>query len=543
MRVPLRCGLPVRLLPGLPRSFAVLLAAAALLPAQVVVHVDAAASGANDGTSWADAFQSLQAALQAAPVGGAGVEVWVAAGTYAPGVLGDRSATFALRNNLALYGGFAGGEAARWRRDPAANRTVLTGDLDHDDAIPGGSGWYNSAGSYLGNSCHVVTADAVDATAVIDGFTVEGGASGLGGSASGSGGAGVRATQASPTIANCHFRHNYAVGGGALFASGGGPVVRDCRFEENLSFASHGGGIYMDGVAAAVVERCAFDGNVALENGGPPSAGGAVYLGFDSVNVRIVDSTFTGNQSIFRFAGPGGIYPMIGGGLFNGGQDTRVERCTFRANRTQQGGGICSFRPMTVLDSVFDHNLVFSSTNGGGWGGGIAIAEYQLTATTSTIRGCTLIDNSASDEGGGVWIGGPVTCRPENCILRGNTDVEGNGNRSQSRGGRPRWSNISGFLFAPPGEDPIDPAEFPGCYDLPPQFVDRDGSDNIAGTADDDLRLLSTSPCIDRGNPATGGGGVDAAGMPRRLDGDLDGGQRVDTGAHEFGHVRLLVGV
>ena len=44
----------------------------------------------------------------------------------------DRSSTFALRNNVALYGGFVSTETLRTQRDWAVHVTVLSGDVDTD---------------------------------------------------------------------------------------------------------------------------------------------------------------------------------------------------------------------------------------------------------------------------------------------------------------------------------------------------------------------------------------------------------------------------
>src|SRR6185436_13394223 len=75
------------------------------------LYVDAdLVTGSNDGSSWADAFQGslgLQAALAAAV---SGDQIFVAQGTYLPTDTGLRTEAFALKNGVALYGSFLGGE-------------------------------------------------------------------------------------------------------------------------------------------------------------------------------------------------------------------------------------------------------------------------------------------------------------------------------------------------------------------------------------------------------------------------------------------------
>ncbi len=48
------------------------------------IFVDINASGANDGSSWTDAYIDLQDGLDAAMSAGVGTEVWVAKGIYLP---------------------------------------------------------------------------------------------------------------------------------------------------------------------------------------------------------------------------------------------------------------------------------------------------------------------------------------------------------------------------------------------------------------------------------------------------------------------------
>src|ERR1700741_619917 len=87
-----------------------ILALAAPASAQVI-HVDDTAVGANDGTSWQDAFTDLQSALAVQAINSV---IWVARGTYKPTTSLDRNTTFEIYCDV--YGGFDGTETSLAQR-------------------------------------------------------------------------------------------------------------------------------------------------------------------------------------------------------------------------------------------------------------------------------------------------------------------------------------------------------------------------------------------------------------------------------------------
>ena len=95
----------------------VLLVLSPLPASATLIFVKADATGAGDGTSWADAFPSLRTGLWYAQFGD---EVWVAAGTYRPaGASSIRTTSFRIKPGVILRGGFAGSETALGERDLA----------------------------------------------------------------------------------------------------------------------------------------------------------------------------------------------------------------------------------------------------------------------------------------------------------------------------------------------------------------------------------------------------------------------------------------
>ncbi len=95
----------------------------------IYVKWDSAAP-APDGVSWDTAYTDIQSALNDA---GQGDDIFVAAGTYTPvqenGGTGTRFTSFQLKNQVGLYGGFAGTETDITQRDIQANPTILSGDI------------------------------------------------------------------------------------------------------------------------------------------------------------------------------------------------------------------------------------------------------------------------------------------------------------------------------------------------------------------------------------------------------------------------------
>jgi len=459
-----------------------------------ILYVDADALAGGGGMSWADAFTTLQPALDAA---GAGTQIWVAEGTYKPTQLfieGDpRSAAFQMVNGVEIYGGFAGTEEYLADRDWVTNVTALSGDI-------------GSEGDSADNSYHVFyhpSGLGLDDSAVLDGFTITGG-NADGGEYADRFGAGMHNDGSSPNLANCTFLDNSSLdsGGGMWNINNSSPVLTGCTFAGNL--AGWGGGMVNYTSSSPTLTSCTFAGNSALEDGGG-------LWNYDDSSPLLTDCTFSGNSA----GRGGGIYnqssvptlvnctfsgntAVYGAGMYNESSLPTLANCTFSGNSASQGGGMSNiFSSPTLINCSFQGN---SATQGGGMFNG---------DSSPTLTNCTFSGNSAS-QGGGMsnFYSWPTLT---NCIL---------------------WSDTSPEIYNSSFSSPIVTySDIQGGYtgdgniDADPLFVDP---------AIWDFHLGEGSPCIDVGsNAAPYLPEYDFEGDDRVLDGDGDEIAIVDMGVDE----------
>lgn len=260
-------------------------------------YVNLNATGTGTGTSWENAFTTIDAALGVAIVGD---EVWVAAGTYK-----STNSTYVIPNGIKLYGSFAGTETAVDQRDLAANVTTLNGDI-------GGTT------SNADNTSVVVSMTNSSNLTRLDGFRIINGYNNGGDLEDG--GSGLRMSNCSATIANCTFLINYSkIRGGAVHVHlNGTPVFINCEFSNNTTgslTSSNGGAMFINsgtvrllgcrfmdnstaGVGGAI---CAMGGTVTLDrcyisgNTGTDGAGG-IYIG-DGATFNIYNTAIVGNAA------------------------------------------------------------------------------------------------------------------------------------------------------------------------------------------------------------------------------------------------------
>jgi hypothetical protein len=383
---------------------------ALLLPgvaaAQRVIYVNAAASGAGDGTGWPDAYPYLQDALAAAE---SGDEIWVAEGVYRPDqganvAVGDRSARFYVRSGISLFGGFQGNEQAKQDRDWVLNQTVLSGDLLNNDAD---SVWVDEP-TRMDNSYQVVAIVAQENRVVIDGFVItSGNANGPDQSypLTSQGGAGLYVVQSTLSLKNVVFERNAAFGGAGVILANTVVDAESVTLRSNHASGgigiARGGGMIMQDVSGT------FRGVDVIKNTAV-EAGGMFISGGD--DMRIDQAIFVENRAISG----------VGGGLFSNFASPFISNSQFWRNESYEGGGGMADQSgnSVLMNVVFSGNYVFGTELFGGGG----LLNFQ---SRTQIINCTFSLNRAEKEGGAIYNLERDSIRVANTIAWGNQGSDG----------------------------------------------------------------------------------------------------------------------
>jgi hypothetical protein len=493
------------------------------------VYVKTTATGAGDGSSWANAYGGLADPLAAAKAMPCIRQIWVAAGTYKPARRADdplnatQNATdcdnaFEIVKGVKIYGGFnaANPEDDINKRNTVTvngviqmvNATILSGDLDsNDDATDA---------SKANNARHVVVAaddmirgSGTDSdTARLDGFVVSGGnAKGPSGDYSikvngrdlyANDGGGIVLRYASPNIANIVVSDNMASSsGGGIFNSAASPIMRHLTVIDNKmpGIGGYGGGI-CNKHSSPVMTHIVISGNAAT------NGGGLYNLQSDAVMNHI---TVSGNANCGIFNSSSS--PVMTNGIVSGSTDNGIRNLN-------------SFFTMT--------NVTVTGNSTSDSGGGIWNDNSYNTMTNVTIVG-----NHADDDGGGIYYrennSSVITDSVRNTVIWGNTATNGN---NISYYGSGTLAYFTHSLVEGSGGSGSWDAGFGidggGNIDSDPMFASPVAASSTPTTTGD-YRLQSGSPAIDNGDNAL---------VPSGIIDDLDGSPRiqgcsVDMGAYE----------
>jgi predicted outer membrane repeat protein len=364
-----------------------------------IIYVDGSASGSNNGSSWADAYNYLQDALAACSTGD---EIRVAQGTYVPdhgagSTSGDQQATFQLRTRVTIKGGYAGStELLPDARDISTYESILSGDLDGDDGPVGDASDLCDDPNRDDNSYHIVTGSGTCGSAVLDGFTITGASGGFYGG-------GMYNDSGTPTVCNCTFRANAALEGAGMYNFKSSPIVTDCIFSMNCT-KWWGAGMSNIRDSSPTITGCTFSGN---------------YAGLD------------------------------GGGIYNYRSSTKVTDCTFSENSAEYGGGMANCRSsgVTVANSTFNEN--YGSLGGGGMDNCedscLIVTACEFTKNTGNSGGGMCNANSSPTVTNCVFFGNEATyggaISTKNDSLLTLTACRFNGNRAKHGGAISNYSN------------------------------------------------------------------------------------------------------
>jgi len=363
------------------------------------VYVKHDATGANNGTSWVNAYTDLQMAIDST----SGQDIWVAAGTYYPQSdtsgnyfpLNFREKSFHPRlaggGNLKLYGGFIGNESLLTQRNPNTNITILSGDL----------GVVNSNAD---NAYHIITIhNNSGISKIIDGFEIsKGNADGLG--INQDRGGAIYMTNTNVKINSCKIHDNNSNNkGGAIYLEYSFVYINSAKCYNNQS---DNGGAICSSYSSTNSTLSEFYNNQANIKGGAIFMENDLIINLDIYSSIIVQNSFDGNLAL-----------NSGGAIFikDKNASTHWNSNVFKNNLCEQGSFFTIINSQLFnfyLNTVVDNGLISS------------VAFYAQNSSGNIGR--SIFWNKGNNEF--ELIGSP-NLKVDNSLLKGNIVPETNGTK------------------------------------------------------------------------------------------------------------------
>ncbi len=403
-----------------------------------VRRLHAAPDGTGDGSSWANAASLAAAYEEAAAYRG---EVWLKAGTY---VL---TAPLTPRSNVAVIGGFAGGETSAAEANPLANPTFISGNASGDlywkpngtdpgvayrtnvwdgTALnPPNPGWADkywqpASPSALEDATYAFF-DDIGNTATntsFSGVTFTGfGCSALY-SVAGTGNSftfencrfvanGTRASSVETihvngsfvSLRDCDFIGNYRVARITVDSSSVANVIENCRFIDNS-----GGALNLAATTGAFeVVHCEIARNYNYEDSNPAAM--KIALSSPPCIARVSDCVVSSNRTCANSGNNGNVTLSVTTGS-NQSPNLVFERCDFIDNLGEKtravvilsSGGVAG--SIQLRDCLFARNDLVTPQGGNPPIGGII---YNMTSSVMTFVNCLFEGNHAyAPSGAGV---------------------------------------------------------------------------------------------------------------------------------------------
>ncbi|MCP4146334.1 MAG: hypothetical protein GY757_01165 [bacterium] len=258
-----------------------------------------------------------------------------------------------------------------------------------------------------------------------------------------------------------------------------------------------GGGIYNDSIGTINATSCGINTNTSTEDGG------GIY---NDNAITLTMCTIQSNQANTAAVSEGG-------GIYNN-MNLIMNECTVFDNEAEvSGGGIYNVYSMVLTNCTITGNRALGAA---ALTGGAGIYTDLASAATQTLLNCTVTNNTATNNGGGIWQFGPPLSI-QNTIIAGNTDSSAAGDIYDSGGGNIISQNynligISIGSFTPGANDQVGVAASPINPLLGP--LANNGGQTLTH------ELFAGSPALDV-IPDLGGGnyngapGTDQRGMVR----------------------------